>query len=210
MAQKMKNMIESLMKDYEGFVKPRLSLDFVPLEKAKSKDLVFERIGDIALSTICILNSGEQNSVVIHISQVLADIMGVSKETLMKDALKNTKNVASPVLLNLAYVMTGKEIEKPQILACMDQNFIAGSAVIMIPEFLQEIIEKFEGEDFYVVPSSRKELVLARKGTASVERIKRTIAEVNGSDLVGDDDFLSNNVFIFDSSKKQLSMCESY
>lgn len=203
----MEKIIEMMMEDYEGFVKPRLSLDFLPLEKAESKGKLMERIGDIALTVICVLESNEGNSIVIHLSQKLADIIGVSKENLMKDAMENMKKIASPVLTDLNYLVTGKSSEKPISLVCMDKNFISGGAVFMIPEIQNAIIDHFDGEDFYVIPSSRKELIMLKKGTVSVEPTKRFIEQVNNSDFVEESDFLSNSLFVFDTIKKQLSMC---
>ena len=97
----MEKIIEMLFSDYEGLLKPRLSLDFMPVNRAESTGMLFERIGDIALTVICVLESNEENSTVMHLPKDLPDIIGVSKETLMKDALENMGKVASPVLTDL-------------------------------------------------------------------------------------------------------------
>ena len=99
--EKMEKIIEMLFSDYEGLLKPRLSLDFMPVNRAESTGMLFERIGDIALTVICVLESNEENSTVMHLPKDLPDIIGVSKETLMKDALENMGKVASPVLTDL-------------------------------------------------------------------------------------------------------------
>lgn len=204
----MEKIIEMLFSDYEGLLKPRLSLDFMPVNRAESTGMLFERIGDIALTVICVLESNEENSTVMHLPKDLPDIIGVSKETLMKDALENMRKVASPVLTDLNYLVTGTSSEKPIALVCIDKNFISGGAVFMIPEIQNAIIDYFGGKDFYVIPSSREELIMVKKETvASENAIMGVIREVNNSDCVAETNFLSNSLFVFDTIKHQLSMC---
>ena len=143
----------------------------------------------------------------MHLPKDLPDIIGVSKETLMKDALENMRKVASPVLTDLNYIVTGTSSEKPIALVCMDKNFISGGAVFMIPEIQNAIIDYFGGEDFYVIPSSREELIMVKKETVAAENVIRVIREVNNSDCVAETNFLSNSLFVFDTIKHQLSMC---
>jgi hypothetical protein len=85
-----------------------------------------------------------------------------------------------------------------------NESRVDGAAAITSPDALKAAHDKL-GEDFYILPSSRHELILIPKSCApDVDDLKEMVREVNATQ-VSRVDKLSDSVYQFDGRKLSLS-----
>lgn len=84
---------------------------------------------------------------------------------------------------------------------------VNGAALILLPDILEKIGEK-AGMDYYLIPSSIHELLIARDdGLVSAKMLKEIVYEGNRTDaVIKQEDVLSDNIYFYSRAKKSLKI----
>lgn len=84
---------------------------------------------------------------------------------------------------------------------------INGAALILLPDILEQIGEK-AGMDYYILPSSIHELMIARDdGLVTAKMLKELVHDGNRTDaIVRQEDVLSDNVYFYSCAEKSLKI----
>ena len=84
---------------------------------------------------------------------------------------------------------------------------INGASLMLIPGVLEDIGEK-SGMDYYILPSSIHELLIARDdGLVSAKMLKEIVYEGNRTDaVIKQEDVLSDNIYFYSRAKKSLKI----
>ena len=84
---------------------------------------------------------------------------------------------------------------------------INGAALILLPDILEQIGEK-AGMDYYILPSSIHELMIARDdGLVNAKMLKELVHDGNRTDaIVRQEDVLSDNVYFYSCAEKSLKI----
>lgn len=82
---------------------------------------------------------------------------------------------------------------------------VNGAALMLVPDILEQIGEK-AGMDYYVLPSSIHELMIARDdGLVTAKMLKELVHEGNRTDsAIKPEDVLSDNVYFYSHKEKLL------
>lgn len=88
-----------------------------------------------------------------------------------------------------------------------NQRKTDGAVAIIFKDVLEKVHQKI-GEDFYILPSSRHEVILMPKSTVNdVQELKQLVEEVNGTEIKKTDK-LSDHVYQYDSVAKKVSIAD--
>ena len=84
---------------------------------------------------------------------------------------------------------------------------VNGAALILLPDVLEQISEK-AGMDYFIIPSSIHELMIARDdGLVEAEALKEIIYEGNRNDsIIKQEDVLSDNIYFYSCEDKTLNI----
>ena len=84
---------------------------------------------------------------------------------------------------------------------------INGAALILLPDILEQIGAK-AGMDYFIIPSSIHELLIARDdGLVMPKRLKELVYEGNRTDaVIKQEDVLSDNIYFYSRAKKSLKI----
>lgn len=84
---------------------------------------------------------------------------------------------------------------------------VNGAALILLPDILEKIGEK-AGMDYYLIPSSIHELLIARDdGLVTPKMLKELVYEGNRTDaVIKEEDVLSDNIYFYSRAKKSLKI----
>lgn len=84
---------------------------------------------------------------------------------------------------------------------------VNGAALILLPDILEKIGEK-AGMDYYLIPSSIHELLIARDdGLVTPKMLKELVYEGNRTDaVITAEDVLSDNIYFYSRAKKSLKI----
>lgn len=84
---------------------------------------------------------------------------------------------------------------------------INGAALILLPDILEQVGAK-AGMDYYLIPSSIHELLIARDdGLVSAKMLKEIVYEGNRTDaVIKQEDVLSDNIYFYSRAKKSLKI----
>jgi len=128
----------------------------------------------------------------------LQNMAEVMREMMIKDGMPED-------FIDNVMAMTGEDC--PMWVLSNTQK-VDGAIAMTSKEALQNAYEVL-GEDFYVLPSSRHEVLLV-KGSLddNPERLKTMVEEVNEKE-VSISDKLSDNIYHYDGQKKKLSMVDT-
>ena len=94
----------------------------------------------------------------------------------------------------------------PDLLVVSRKSLVDGSAALVSDKVMQAVHDRL-GEDFYILPSSRHEvLCLGASAVDDPRELKRMVCEINASCLKPDD-YLSDSTFRYNGRAHLLTMC---
>lgn len=195
----------------------RIVYEFIHTEQNRDylKGLPHREFQDLSIiySWLCDVPSG---NACIKITNKLAEEMQLSEEQLFEFAKENTKNIRSYKIQSLGDTVIGmmpegQEDMLDQLVSNALNTYLVtnragcnGAIVILEEEVTDKLYEIF-GEDFYLVPSSRHEMLAMPKSFMEVERIGELVSDVNAEHVLLCDR-LSNNVYQYDSMTKEITI----
>ena len=113
--------------------------------------------------------------------------------------------------LNMVGLMSGdfigelKKGDPMYVLTTKDNMFGAGA--ILFKEKLREYAEILEEKKLYILPSSIHELLLVPASFGmDPKELNSLVKDVNGSDVIQDDVFLSDNVYLYDVEADEITI----
>ena len=83
-----------------------------------------------------------------------------------------------------------------------NESKVNGAANIFLPETIDKVLEKTNGKDFYILPSSVHE-VICISGDFSPSELENMVHEVNTTCLA-DADYLSDSVYECNAATKEI------
>ena len=153
------------------------------------------------------------------ITNEIAENIGVTAEELAEAARRNTLvkfgvQFASAQRMALC-TLRGRscgpfdraDMSEPGLYTLTNNIQINGAALMLIPEILEAIGEK-AGMDYFVLPSSIHELLLAKDdGLISAKELKEVVYRNNRTEvIVKQEDVLSDNVYFYSCKEKALKI----
>lgn len=156
----------------------------------------------------------------ILIANDLCNKMQMTPEEVLEVARKNSEekeyecvpigdmiqSILAPEELPDAYTEDIRaETTKAKMYVITNREKWEGAAAILSPRALEAAREKM-GENYYILPSSRHELILLPESTPmNVEEMQKVVRDINGT-IVRKEDRLSDNVYKYDSETKKVSL----
>lgn len=210
--------------DYDQ-MKHRLSVEVVSREENRELllNVPHKDLEDMAIIYRFDLKTHFHSKSTLLVTNKILNYMGVTPEQLHEDALKSAPKLGPVVIMGMSEKM--KEFYPDSIFLAqnptLDENgnevmYIAstasgyrGAGVMVYPDFFEKASEKVGGS-FYVLPSSRHEVILVPdNGKISFEYLKSTVRSVNITD-VPPVDKLTDNVYHYDAKERVFEMGEKY
>ncbi len=141
--------------------------------------------------------------------------LGVDPQTLIRDALENTKE-QNPLKLKPLCQMMREEFDSgfPQsddsdIWVASNTDMIMGASAIFYPG-AKERVSEVMGGNYYIIPSSIHEVLLCREGVVQDWKdLEMILNDVNDS-VVNDCDILSKKLYHYDSESGLIETAETY
>ena len=98
-----------------------------------------------------------------------------------------------------------RKLRNNQLYVLTNHRKINGAAVILYPEMLKELSNRFLG-GFYIIPSSVHEVLLLKEEEMGEERLNMMVKEVN-ENQVEPEEILADHVYYYVPEKQQLIIC---
>ena len=207
---------------YEG-IKDRLIIRLLnyDINESKVEGCVYKRVDDIALTVYAIVLDDRENGILNTIKiplEVVETWEGVTPEEVYTNALENTAKYYNPRLYtNIFNVETTpfrecaimekgyavKELNNDTVALLTTDRKTNGAIAAFLPGTLERISELYGDSDFYIAFTSIHEAMTHKKGSIEIESIKRNVTETNR--IFGNDDTLSNKVWLYSADTKELT-----
>lgn len=195
-----------------------LFLKAVNYEKNRGRlsDIVHERYMDLALEVRYLFNADENGIASAPLSYGMLEKLGMSRAEAFERAKENTPELFPVQFDTLFNILKSKgmidadmgdmEEVMPPVYVLTNSNSMNGAAYIAYEDVIAGFLQKHDiWENVYILPSSIHELLLipAREGM-DVRLLQMIVQEVN-RDEVGPEEYLSDNVYRYDTREKKIS-----
>lgn len=127
-------------------------------------------------------------------------------EEIYQLARANTKRMFGIRVKQLTKILRdlGQETEDDlPVYMVTNEKAYEGAAAFLDPLFLEKFAEKI-GHDFYTLPSSVHEVMFAVKKPGIMPEKIKALVEYANKTVVNEDEFLSNNVYLYDRKEKDI------
>lgn len=191
------------------------------VNEEKNQDLLrtvpHQNIEDLAVMyRIMACEKGEQTGSILVNNQLLKK-WGVTQEEVHKQALQNMGRLFQPGFCRLdtrifemmggTYGETGIKENVNDLFVLTNQFDYYGAGYLCCPDILKGISEKIDG-DFLILPCSVHELIIMKETEGTdISYLADTVREIN-QDVVGEEDYLSDTIYRYDSQSQTLSAAE--
>lgn len=176
------------------------------------KGMPYLKVNDLAVIPMLRLPTEES----IPLDLRIAGEIGVSGDLLLAKAMKNHTSVLPPVFKTLGSSPDSKEEEislqdgkmlekKDPFYMLSNTDSLYGAAALVDKLFLSQVGEKL-GEDFYILPASMSGLIIVPKGVTDDPSWLKGISENQKINDRSSHDFLSDNIYIYDSKSQEVSL----
>lgn len=190
------------------------------------KHTPYEKFQDLAIVPRYRLDIEDNSSVLVTHDMCVYDLKMTDSEVL-EQAMKNTEKMnfeCKNMVDEIKDMLAEKDIPFDEIQEALDivkdenrdmdlyivstPNRIDGAVAIACPSVMESVANQIGG-DYYILPSSRHELmVLKDDGLLNLEDLKDLLVEGNRYS-VSKSDFLSDNVYHYDSLTKKITIADS-
>ena len=192
-------------------VKKHLSLRLVPgtYDPDIDAELVTKTIGDMKMYVVCELGEDDACRVSAMMTAERLNHYGITREQLFKDALESSEQLhpaSCTCVDDLLGVEKPDELE-PKFLMLSTPDGFKGAFTILYPSS-QEWLEHILGPNYYIIPSSVHEVLLVPSNTIITREDYESIIRGINAEVLKGDDFLSNNLYQYDSANKRIVMAK--
>ena len=193
-----------------GYIEENLYLTVLNPEKNRAylEEVPHEYLEDLAV--VPRIRISEEASCAVQ--EWMLDQYGFSREEMFRAARANMEK-QDYRLMSLNGLVGGFLMEEPEpgpadnIYVLTNRETVDGAAAILSEKAMKEAREKI-GEDFFILPSSRHEVILVpRSSSLSVADMTEIVTHANRT-VVEDKDLLSDHVYRYNSSKGTIKMIE--
>lgn len=184
------------------------------------KGVPHEEIGDLSAIPRWHLEDMPDGRASFVVTDQMAQNLQMTKEEVLSIARENTENenfhisgmsdtmteIMRSQGLSEDYIeeMVGPMREQEQMYVITNESKIDGSAAMLSDSTMQAAYERI-GEDFYILPSSRHEvLAVPESAIERPEDLKEMVESVNATE-VSKSDYLSDNVYHYDGKEHEIS-----
>lgn len=196
-------------------IKDRLFLRVINAEKNAEalQNMPHKRIADLAVVYTLVVGSSDRGMLCANLSDENLKNMSISPAELEKCAFENAPKICPPViepiLTHMAKMACCDEEEfaatkASKLLVVTNEGDENGASALFYPGVLDRIAEMV-GDRFYVLPSSIHEFLVTPTGPA--DGLCEIVRSVNAS-VVNEKDWLSDNVYVYDSHDKTFKIEE--
>lgn len=159
-----------------------------------------------------LIDMGEtiQGTILVHNS--LMEMWNSTEKELLWHALHNTPSVSGYSIMKMAEFLDG--FAETECSGCLKDIYILtnheklyGAGCMFYTGLLEQIAEE-KRSGFYVLPSSIHEVLLIPDTAPDVEtagKLRDMVREINRSEIIRPEDFLSDEVYYYDRNRRTLS-----
>ena len=172
---------------------------------------------DLSIIYYWVVSRDENSIATLPVTNSICEIIGMTEDRLYELAKENMKQMFPLVKKPMAQVMgelvsgipgaqmdfSALEEECPLYVFSNDVRNL-GAVVMLYPEVIHEVAEGI-GEDLYLLPSSRHEIIGIPKGTKELEELVEMVSEVN-TELLNIEEILSYQVYQYDRAAREVTM----
>ena len=216
--KKVNPTVLSSLNDYSK-IKDRLILCLRNTEKSvvRYRDSVFQKFGDMAMVLYFIAGEDKNgNRLVASVPRTSTVSWNMKDDDILAAALLNTARLSPPrIYMTYEDTISGDpdrgdfmnplkpliRITEQSIWTTVTAIPNTDGAIAMFYPGVMERISAMAGGDYFVVFTAKDEAHIHLPGTASVQRMKASLRDVNKQ---FPQDMLTNSVFYYDSKRKQL------
>lgn len=204
-----------------AFVRDNLRIKVISRERNKTllENVPHEDLLDLAIVPICDVIMHDGTTGTITITYEILEDWNVTAEQLLCDAKKSMRTNHPVKLQDMAgalrsFGFNGFIPEGPNedmLLVLSTEAYTYGAAYIAYDDVLRNIRDGIIGGNYFIFPSSVHEILLApdeplKELEVNVEYLYSMVKEINNSDCVKEDEFLSNNVYYY--GENGLEVCK--
>jgi len=174
---------------------------------------------DMAVVYRFVLDSSDDGRATILATNQLIGTMGVTPEQLHADAMENAPELKPAIIKGMTEMLAdmgmpveemGLEVPAQEFLyVATVEDKINGAGVLAYEGFMDQAAERVGG-DFYILPSSRHEILLVPdNGEMDLQHLKDMVREVNATQ-VAPEEKLTDSVYHYDSKAKIFELGEKF
>lgn len=208
------NRFKNMIKDWEQ-AKEHLYPYIVNLEKNQlcmdCNDYVYKEKLDFAYGVFWEL-ADDDGIACVNITKQMLDMWNVSEEEVFAVAEKNAKYVVKPIK-QIIDELLGEEVSEEEISESEAMYVLTNTtrnraaAGIFDMDLMKKTAEELES-DFFILPSSIHDAILVlEKFAPSEESLRKMVKEVNQTQ-VKEEEYLSENVYLYSREKKTVDIVE--
>jgi len=200
-------------------VKDKIALFVVNAEFCKNYLLDTAHVikEDLALIYKVVLSTGNDEIATITIRNRFLEEWGIDVNILHEYAMQNSSRLLPVKVQTMGEVLRDMysegeldfpldAIQVPMYIITNKTN-MNGAGAIFYSDVLERISEK-EGTDLYILPSSLHEVIVIPKVDQDFKELEEMVKEVNAT-AVPLEEWLSNHIYMYDSSKKEICLLDS-
>ncbi len=181
----------------------------------KLRNMPYRLIEDLAVTYYIALETlGIEGSIAIN--DKLMSVWEVTEEDLFEAAIDNTPRFLPAEIVPMGEFL-GERTGRPELavvfpkddfLVASNEKYLGGATVILYPGLLGEVGDRI-GNDFYIIPSSRHEVILISETAVKngAFNLKDMVKCVNDT-CVLPEDVLSDNLYYYDRSGDNIKKVE--
>lgn len=172
---------------------------------------------DMSVLYLWLIQNNSEGIATISITNELSEVLHLQEEQLYELAMKNTKELLpierKPIQEAITDLLGEESIPNVALLnndkvsdiyVLTNTAHVKGAATILYPEEFQKLAEEL-GEDLYILPSSRNELLVVRKSAVELDALGEMVYEINMS-MVPTEELLSHQIYQYDRDIRQVTM----
>lgn len=176
------------------------------------EDVPYFKLYDLAIIFCVRFTNEEIGTGSVQIYNRHLDMWGIDKYTLLAETEKNMSKLLPLKKIStnqfIANLGTGSE-KMPDadnlMFTVTTDSLIGGAINAFHPGYLQEMSEELN-DDIIILPSSINEGLWVPLKAGSIDYLLQMVREINHSPLLSEEEFLSDNIYIYSREKKQITV----
>lgn len=196
----------------------RLGIKLINYENNKEmlQNMPYRRLEDLALVYFCHSVDDRIGKGLIMINNTHMGMWGINEETLFIDALTSSQKNLPCTIISMNEMMKQMlgDAYDPELYCENDSMYVVtntektyGASCLCYPGLLKQIAAEM-GSDFYILPSSVHEIIVVPETGDYNEADSLTdIVKYVNSSVLNKNDFLSNNIYFYNSGTNEMNIC---
>ena len=198
-----------MLRDYETarnslFIRVRSADDL----KNTLPEVPYRQVEDLVITAHLKIRSDDNSLSSTIVTNQMAETFGIPAEKVLQDAVENSSRMYPVKIRKISEILDDFDIEpfEDNMLVVTSTFGINGAAALFYPGVMETIGEMMK-EDYYVLPCSLHEVIIAPEGIRPLACLRETVHNINRT-IVETRDILSNNVYHYSCSRRRLEIAE--